>query len=188
MRKVIAIVGMAGSGKSEAAKVFENHGYTRVRFGDVTEIEMKKRGMSLCEASERFCREILRKEHGMAAYAILNRPRIDEALKKTDVVADGLYSWEEYLSFKAYYSEKFMVLAVQTSPKTRYARLADRSHRPLNAEESASRDKSEIENLNKGGPIAMADFTIINEEGLDSLLKQTELVLARLSQTNSMKV
>ena len=32
---VVAIVGMAGSGKSEAARVFEGHGFKNVRFGDI---------------------------------------------------------------------------------------------------------------------------------------------------------
>jgi dephospho-CoA kinase len=182
MRKVVAIVGMAGSGKSEVARVFEERGFTRVRFGDITDGEMVKRGLENCEASERFCREILRKELGMAAYAILNQPRIDEALKKSDVVADGLYSWEEYLSFKSYYGDRFFVVAVYASPKTRYARLERRDHRSLNTEEAASRDKSEIENLNKGGPIAMADFTIINETTIDNLRRSTENILARLNR------
>jgi len=33
----------------------------------------------------------------MAAYAKLNLPRIDETLQKSNVVLDGLYSWEEYV-------------------------------------------------------------------------------------------
>ena len=82
MKKVVAIVGMAGSGKSEVARVLENHGFVRVRFGDVTDEEMKKRNLERCEASERFCRESLRKELGMAAYAILNQPRIDACSAK----------------------------------------------------------------------------------------------------------
>ncbi len=182
MKKVVAIVGMAGSGKSEVARIFESHGYSRVRFGDVTDDEMKKRSMEICEANERFCREILRKELGMAAYAKLNQPRIDAALKNTDVVADGLYSWEEYLSFKSYYGNIFYVVAVYSSPKSRYTRLAGRNHRPLNIEEASSRDKTEIENLNKGGPIAMADFTIVNESSLNDLRKQTDAILAWLSK------
>jgi dephospho-CoA kinase len=182
MRKVIAVVGMAGSGKSEVARVFENHGFLRVRFGDITDDEMKKRSLERCESSERYCREILRKELGMAAYAILNRPRIDEALKSADVVADGLYSWEEYLSMKDCYQDKFYVIGVYSSPKTRYLRLANRIQRPLNATESSSRDNSEIENLNKGGPIAMADFTIINESTIGNLRRQTEALLACLSK------
>jgi dephospho-CoA kinase len=182
MKKVIALVGMAGSGKSEAARVFEDRGYLRVRFGDVTDDEMKKRNMEVCEANERFCRELLRKELGMAAYAILNQPRIDSALEKSDVVADGLYSWEEYLSFKSHYGSRFYVVAVYSSPKTRYARLAERRHRPLTLEEASSRDKSEIENLNKGGPISLADFTIVNESTVEELRKQTETILTRLDQ------
>ena len=179
-RKVVAIVGMAGSGKSEAARIFERNGFTRVRFGDITDIEVRKRGLELNESSERFCRELLRKEHGMAAYAVLNRPRIDAALKTAPVVADGLYSWEEYLDFKAYYSDRFLVIAVHSSPRTRYARLATRVHRPLTEAEANSRDKAEIENLNKGGPIAMADFVIVNESDINDLKKQTENILAKL--------
>jgi dephospho-CoA kinase len=181
MRKVAAIVGMAGSGKSEVARVFEKQGFIRVRFGDITDTEIKKRGLNINEASERFCRELLRKEHGMSAYAILNQPRIDAALKNNnDVVADGLYSWEEYLSFKEHYGSCFFIVAVYSSPATRYARLSRRSHRPLNAEDAAGRDKAEIENLNKGGPIAMADFTIINETSVEDLRRQAETVLAQL--------
>ncbi len=179
--KVVAIVGMAGSGKSEVAKVFEEHGFVRIRFGDVTDEEIKKRCLGKGEASERFCREELRKEHGMAAYAILNRPRIDAALVRASVVADGLYSWEEYLAFKNYYGERFFVIAIYASPQIRYSRLSHRNIRSLTTAEAAARDKSEIENLNKGGPIAMADFTIVNESDLRDLHHQVELILAGLT-------
>ena len=67
-------------------------------------------------------------------------------------------------------------------PKTRYARLAERQHRPLTLEEASSRDKSEIENLNKGGPISLADFTIINESTVEELRKQTEMILEYLAR------
>ncbi len=180
MRKVVAIVGMAGSGKSEAARVFADAGFIRIRFGDVTDQEMVKRSLERNEANERYCRELLRKDLGMAAYAILNRPRIDTALENSDVVADGLYSWEEYLDFKNYYGDRFCVVAIYSPPRTRYARLAERSVRPLTAEEAASRDKSEIENLNKGGPIAMADYTISNVHNLDYLLLQSRVVIAKI--------
>jgi len=180
MKKVVAIVGMAGAGKSEAAQVFVDAGFIRVRFGDATDEEMKKRSMVRNEVNERQIRELLRKEMGMAAYAILNRPRIDAALEKSDVVADGLYSWEEYLDFKKYYGNRFYVVAICSPPQVRYARLAIRPERPLTKEEGASRDKSEIENLNKGGPIAMADFVIVNEHNLDHLLLQTHMVIAKI--------
>lgn len=178
--KVVSIVGMAGAGKSEVAKVFEESGFTRVRFGDVTDEEMASRGLKPSEESERYIRELLRREHGMSAYAILNQPRIDSALKSSDVVVDGLYSWEEYTFLKSCYKEDFFVVAVWASPGTRYARLASRAIRSLSPDEAAGRDRAEVENINKGGPIAMADFIILNESSLTGLEKETKKVIAQL--------
>ena len=178
--KVVSIVGMTGAGKSEVSRVFEDSGFTRIRFGDVTDEEIRKRGLELNEENERHIRERLRQKHGMSAYAKLNLPRIDEAAKHSDVVIDGLYSWEEYTFLKNYYGGDFYVVAVWASPKTRYARLTTRRSRPLTLEEAASRDKAEIENSDKGGPIAMADFTIINESTLENLRQETKRVISRL--------
>lgn len=180
--KVVFIVGMAGAGKSEVARVFGRHGFVTVRFGDVTDEDLKRRGLERNEENERKARESLREQHGMSAYAKLNLPRIDSALKHSDVVADGLYSWEEYIMLKEYYGEKSCVVAVWSSPATRYSRLAGRTVRPLTHEEAAGRDKAEIENVNKGGPIAMADFTIVNESSVEELRKETERIISVLSK------
>ncbi|MDH4270080.1 MAG: AAA family ATPase [Dehalococcoidia bacterium] len=178
--KLVAIVGMTGAGKSEVARVFEEHGFEKVRLGDITDEELTNKGLEPNEENERTIREELRKKYGMAAYARLSLPRIDSSLKSSNVVVDGLYSWEEYTLLKERYGEKFSVLAVWSSPATRHARLAHRAKRPLTLEEAASRDKSEIENSNKGGPIAMADFTIVNEASLEELKRETEQVLSIL--------
>lgn len=178
---VVAIVGMAGSGKSEVAKVLEEQGYRRIRFGDVTDEEVEKRGLPLNEENERTVRELLRREHGMAAYAVLNLPKIDRLLESGNVVVDGLYSWEEYTLMKSHYGRKLLLVAVWSSPSTRYRRLADRPIRPLNDRESAERDRSEIENSHKGGPIAMADFTVVNESSLAELRRQTSEIVKGLS-------
>lgn len=180
--KVVAIVGMSGAGKSEVSRVFEKSGFTRIRFGDLTDEEMKKRGLEPNEESERRVRELLRKEHGMAAYAKLNLPRIEEAIKSSDVVIDGLYSWEEYLYLKERYGQDLYLVAVWSSPKTRYARLSKRASRRLSPEEATRRDRSELENTNKGGPIAMADFTVINESTLEELRKQTRKIISALKR------
>ena len=169
---------MAGAGKSEVARLFARKGFVRIRFGDVTDDEVSKRGLVLNEANERSVRELLRKEHGMAAYAELNLPRIETALKTSGVVIDGLYSWEEYIHLKDHFGEDMCLVAVWASPATRYARLGRRRERPLTPEEAAGRDRAEIENLNKGGPIAVADFLVINESGLDDLARQTERIIS----------
>jgi dephospho-CoA kinase len=178
--QVVSIVGMAGAGKSEVARVFEKHGFKKVRFGDITDKVIKNKGLELNEENECYVRQQLRKEHGMAAYAKLNLPQIDSSLQSLDVVVDGLYSWEEYTLLEECYGERFTTVAVWASPATRYERLACRAQRSLTLEEAVSRDKAEIEDSNKGGPIAMADFTIINEASLKELGKETERVLSAL--------
>ena len=180
MVKVVSIVGMTGCGKSEVARIFEERGFIRIRFGDVTDREIEKRGLELNEENERRIRELLRKEQGMSAYAELNIPKIDSALKEADVVVDGLYSWEEYALLRDCYKENFYVVAVWSSPKTRYRRLAGRRYRRLTPQEADGRDIAEIENLNKGGPIAMGDFTIVNESSLEDLRKQAERIISEL--------
>ncbi len=178
--KVVSIVGMTGAGKSEVARVFAENGFTRIRFGDITDEEIGKRGWGLNEENERYIRELLREKYGMAAYARLNLPRIDSALNHSDVVIDGLYSWEEYTFLKSHYGEGFYVVAIWVSPRTRYSRLTGRANRGLTLKEATSRDRAEIENLDKGGPIAMADFTIINESSVENLRQETERIISAL--------
>jgi dephospho-CoA kinase len=178
--KVVAVVGMAGSGKSEIARFFNAKGYTTVRFGEITDEAVRQQGLPLIEENERPVRERIRQEHGMAAYAKLSVPKIDNALKTSNVVVDGLYSWEEYIYLKDYYTDRFMVVAVWASPQDRYRRLVNRKTRPLTLQQAVSRDRAEIENLNKGGPICMADFTILNTGSISDLKKQVERIVARL--------
>lgn len=178
--RVVAIVGMAGAGKSEVARIFQQHGFKKVRFGDITDEELNNRKLEPNEGNERYVRQHLRKAYGMAAYAKLNLPRIDSSLESSNVVVDGLYSWEEYVLLKEYYGQQFTSVAVWASPATRHIRLASRAKRPLTLEEAVMRDKSEIENINKGGPIAMADFTIVNEASLEEMERQTSSVISVL--------
>jgi len=177
---VVALVGMPGSGKSEVARVFESYGYKKIRFGDITDEEVKRRGLKLDEENERLVREDLRKQQGMAAYAILNLPGIEVALKTSSVVIDGLYSWEEYKYLKDKLNKRLKIVSVWAPPGLRYARLTNRSVRPLTAGQAAARDYAEIENVNKGGPIAMADFVIKNDSTLEALKEQANTAVRDL--------
>ena len=90
------------------------------------------------------------------------------------------HSWEEYALLKGRYPDAFTVIAVWASPETRYHRLATRAVRPLTREEAISRDIAEIENTNKGGPIAMADFIIVNESSVEDMRREVERIITRL--------
>jgi dephospho-CoA kinase len=186
VNRFIALVGMCGSGKSVIADALVRKGYYFFRFGQITLDIVKGKGLEPTEENEKKIREEVRKEHGMGAYAILNLSRIDALLKKGKVVGDGLYSWSEYKILKEKYSNQLVVIAVYAPPKMRYARLAKRKlvandkdlrSRPASEEQSRSRDFAEIDNIEKGGPIAMADYTLINTGTVPKLLKQLDKVL-----------
>lgn len=179
---IIAIVGLPGAGKSEVANYFVQHGFAYVRFGQITLDEVKRRGLAPTEANERQIREALRQEHGMAAFAKLNMPTIDELRSQgKSVLIDGLYSWSEYKLLKEKYGQNLTVMAVYAPPETRYARLSNRQsrhnddqnlkYRSFSREEAEARDYAQIENIEQAGPIAMADFTIMNIGDLEELKK-----------------
>jgi dephospho-CoA kinase len=118
----------------------------------------------------------------MAAYAIKIEPRIQKALSYHPgvVILDGLYSWEEYLYLKPKFPQ-LKLLAVYTQPELRLKRLSKRSIRPLNSLETQVRDQAEIENLHKAGPIALADYLVLNNGSVNDLHSQLEIFLHSLS-------
>jgi dephospho-CoA kinase len=177
MNKVVAVIGMCGSGKSEAVKYFETHGYKKVYFGEVVIDEVKARGFDINEKNERFVREDLRKSFGMGVAAIKSIDKIKSLLLTSNVVVESLYSWEEFKILKKEFGDSFKLLNIFTTKSIRYARLKERPFRPLTNEEATSRDYSEIEKLDKGGPIAFADFTVFNDSSFEDLNKSLEKFL-----------
>jgi len=173
-KKIIAVIGMCGSGKSEAVKYFVDKGFRKVYFGDVVIKELKLRGLEINEANERKVREDLRNKFGMGVMALKSIDTIKEYFKTDNVVIESMYSWEEFKIIKEAFGDAFELLAIYTTKKLRYERLSKREFRPLTTVEAISRDLSEIENLDKGGPIAYADYTIINDSDLIELNNKLE--------------
>jgi len=177
---ILAVVGLPGAGKSEASEYIKaKTGWAKVHFGETVVDEVKNRGLEVNEVNERTVREDLRKQHGMAAMAILNLSKIKELAATSSVILESFYSWEEYLEVKKEFGDSFKVLAIYASPAIRSQRLVSRPVRPLAENEFISRDYSQIESLHQAGPIARADWTIINEgtkehlnEALDKFLSQ----------------
>lgn len=182
---------MTGSGKSVASDFFVGKGFQYLRFGQIVLDEVKKRGLTPTEENERPIREEFRKEHGMGAMAILNLPKFKELLKKGPTIGDGLYSFEEYKILKKEFGDDFITIAVYAPPKLRYERLEKRvlaksdtalRDRPATKTAAESRDYAEIENLNKGGPIAMADYTILNTGTLEYFKKQLDEIYKEIEK------
>lgn len=189
--KIICVVGMTGAGKTEVSQYLARKGFSFLRFGQITLDKMKEQRLEVNESNEKKTREGFRKKYGMAAFAILNIPKINSLLKKGGVVADNLSSWSEYKVLKNKYKDSMFVLAVFTSPKLRYERLGkrklekkdvNRRFRPLSKKQAQARDYAEIENIEKGGPIAMADFLIQNTGSMIKLKKDIDGILSEIKK------
>jgi dephospho-CoA kinase len=73
------------------------------------------------------------------------------------------------------------VIAIHAPREVRYSRLAGRKVRPLTKEEAMKRDIEEVEKHNCLGPIARADYTLVNDGTLDDLKKRLENILKAIA-------
>ena len=182
--KILAIVGMSGSGKSVVVDYLTEKGYPKVYFGGMIYKEMNRRGIERTadgESEKRF-REMIRETEGkdwVVKQVIDETKNLIKAGQKR-VVLDGLYSWTEYKALKREFPGQLTVLAVVVPKALRHFRVGKRPERPFNTKEIQERDRSEIENLEKGGPIAMADFYVLNDDTVAKLHDDVDKILRRI--------
>ena len=182
-KKVLVFVGMPGAGKSVCVKYLKEKGLPCTYFGGITLDEVKRRGLQENEASERLVREDIRAKEGKGAYAVRIIRQVEELFEQGNdtVVVDGLYSWTEYKIFKDSFGDQAIIIAVITPRKVRHERLTKRPIRPLTTLEATARDYAEIEHLEKGGPIANADYYLANESNVQELEADLEKLLPELT-------
>lgn len=182
---ILAFVGMPGAGKTEASSYLNRKGIPFVRFGDLTDEGVREMGLPLNPDNEKIFREKIRHDFGMAAYAIKAKPKIDALVKtKNTIILDGLYSWEEYIYLKKEF-DNLVLINVYAEPTIRYERLAGRIVRPVSMSDSRKRDIAELEKLNKGGPIAIADYLVENNtDNINDLYEKLDALIKRLGIKN----
>jgi len=180
MNKIIAIVGMCGTGKSVAVDYFLRLNYKKVYFGGITLEKMKEQGIEITPENEKVMREGLRAKYGMGAYATLSLPKIKEYAQDGNVIIDGLYSWDELKILNEEFGEQFIVVSVITDKNLRYERISSRLVRPLTNEQAKYRDISEIENMDKGGPIAYADYFVFNNGTVEEMEERLADIMKHL--------
>ncbi len=185
--KIVAVVGMCGSGKSTAIEYLTERGIPKVYFGGVIYKAMEEAGIARTEdgESEKRFREEIRQKEGkdfVVLRAIKEAKKLIEAGQK-HIVLDGLYSWTEYKILRKEWPTEMTVVAIMVPKALRRKRVAERPDRPFDAQAIAERDRSEIENLEKGGPIAIADYYIDNSgtieefhERFGKLMKEIDFI------------
>lgn len=177
--KIIAFVGLTGSGKSEAVNYATSLGYPKVYFGGVVLDAMKDAGLEWTEATEKTFREEIREREGkdFVVKRIITELRNLISAGQRHIVADGLYTWTEYKALKHEFPGELTVVAIVAPKHMRHRRLTHRPIRPLTVSEATARDWAEIENLEKGGPIAIADYYVHNDGDLEHFHAQLANIL-----------
>jgi dephospho-CoA kinase len=180
--RALALVGMPGAGKTLCAQHLQARGHYQFRFGGIVVDEVIRRGWEINPQNERIVREEMREREGMDAIARRALPHLKTALAQSQhIVIDGLYGFSEYKTLNDELGADMIVVAIVSSRHLRYQRLAERAERPLTPAEAQERDIREIEHLEKGGPIAIADFTLLNNGVPDDLLAALDDLIAALA-------
>jgi len=175
-KTIIAIVGLPGAGKTEAAEFFTKKKLPIISFGKIINDYVDAHKLSHTRDVHKTLREDLRKKHGQAALAILNRDKIAHALNNhPTIIIDGMRSWDEYLYLKKEFKEaRLVIIGLYADKAIRYSRLSQRKERShLYGEQ---RDIDELVGINMGPTIAFADYIIKNNYSLEDFYDKLELV------------
>jgi dephospho-CoA kinase len=174
--KIIAFVGLPGAGKTVAVDYLTAKGYPKVYFGGIIYKAMQDAGIEITAESQQVFREEIREREGKDFVVKRAANQIHELINSGQhrIIIDGLYSWTEYKYLKTEFPGALYVFAVVASRHNRHHRLANRIERPFTAQEAETRDWTEIEHLEKGGPIAVADHFLMNDGNVDNLYSQIE--------------
>lgn len=179
---IIAPVGLAGSGKSSVVEHLTKKGIPKVYGGGIIVQGVIDQGLEPTQANEKKYREEMRAKHGKDVFikmCIDEMQRLIEAGQR-NIVFDGLYTWTEYKALKHAFPGEVTVVAIVTPKHLRYKRMAKREFRPLQPHEVDQRDWAEIENLEKGGPIAAADYFVQNDSDLETLYAQVDVITKKV--------
>ena len=174
-KTIIAIVGLPGTGKTEAADFFQKKNLPTISFGKIVNDYINQKNLSHDEKTHKKVREEIRKKYGKEALAVLNVKKIKQALENNSIIiVEGMRSWEEYLYLKKEFPKiKLVIVCLFTDKDIRYKRISKRNNRSeLYGEE---RDINEIIGINMGPTIAFADYLIKNNYSLKDFYDKLEL-------------
>lgn len=175
--RVIATVGLAGSGKGEFAAVAERADIPVVTMGDVIRAECRERGLAPAEHHGEVA-SALREEHGPAAIAEASLPHVETALEDVEtVVVDGIRSDVEVDVFEERFGDSFTLVGIEAPFEVRKERIDHRGRDDIeNGEALATRDEREL-GFGLGEALDRADVTIENTGTLETFRERAREVL-----------
>ena len=175
--KILVTTGMPGAGKEEFLKICEARDAKVVRMGDIVREKAREFGLDSSDNSVGTLANEERKRFGMDIWAKRTIPLVGGEL----VVIDGTRGPDEVKAFRHAFGEDLKVVAIYSSPKTRFERTKARCRGdcPVTMSDFELREKRELA-WGLGEVIATADHTIVNEGTLGDLKKEVDQLLDHL--------
>ena len=175
---VIAICGMPGAGKSIVAEVARELGYRVYSMGDIVRDEAGRLGIDPTPANLGMLTLELRRKEGQAVVARRLIDKLGELDAQT-VVVEGVRSPEEVEELRKRFT--VTIIAVMSSPETRYSRLKarGRSDDPKDVDEFRQRDQREFD-LGIAKVIKSAQKRVTNETDANTFRRQVRHVLEEM--------
>lgn len=172
--QVMGVTGLPGSGKSVVARVAGNLGMSVIRMGDVIRDEALKRNADIGDTAVK-----LRAEYGKYVVAQRCVEIISESNINSKFIIEGIRSPAEVEIFKKHFPH-FKVIAVYSSPQTRFMRLKRRQRSDDSPDISVFKKRDDRElNFGIGNVIATSDYMIVNEGPLWKLKKTIKNILKK---------
>jgi dephospho-CoA kinase len=162
--RILVVAGMPGAGKEELVQVGLSYGYAVVRMGDVVRAEASKQALRTDDKGVGGFANSERQIHGLDIWA----KRCVPFVTHERTIIDGSRGSQELDFFRQAFGEDVQLVAVHSSPRSRYPRLQarNRTDAPRSWEEFQERDAREL-GWGLGNLIAVADVMLINEGTLD---------------------
>jgi len=184
---VIGVVGLPGSGKSEAAEVAADVGVPVVTMGDVIREECRERGLDPA-TDHGTVAKALREENGPGAIAERSLPIIEREREDSEtVLVDGIRSDVEVAAFRDAFGESFVLVEISAPFDVRAERL-DLRGRDASVEEGGEsleeRDEREL-GFGMGEAMEMADVTVENTDSLASFQRRIRTLLEESVEAES---
>lgn len=174
--RLIGLTGTNGSGKGEAARFFQQHGYDYFSLSDEIRHELDRRSRDLSRNNLIQMGNQLREEHGSD---ILAR-RVMEKIR-SDAVIDSIRNLREVDYFRLH--PGFTLLAFDADPEIRFERVQKRgrSESADSLEQFIRKEQEEMTENETGQQLALcinaADYRIMNNDSLENFRKQLEKFL-----------
>jgi dephospho-CoA kinase len=178
---VLGITGMPGSGKGEVTLMASEMSIPIHSLGDMVREHFRIYRYGSPPSGIGDFADSERREHGNDIWARRLTERIEAESGSNIILIDGVRSKYEVDVFRDRWGDRFKLLAVHSSPGTRFSRLLSRGRNddPIDRADFDRRDERELK-WGLGNVIALSDIMLLNEGTLEDLRAKARDVLTIL--------